>query len=131
MLVKPEECKDELDWLLRCSDCNVNNCSKEDYPPMPLPIPPNYANNLTRRVEMAKKSILLPSYKMVLNEYFLLPVQQSPVLPQHQKIPSCSKSLSCTESESLGDDQIESQSLGAPKDGRGKEQLEISLEVIA
>ena len=74
MQMKLEECKKELDWLLRGL---VNNCSEEDYLPMSLPIRPDYARKLARRAEMAKKSILPPSYKMALNKYFSLPVRQS------------------------------------------------------
>ena len=97
----------------------INDCSEEDYPPiMPLPIPPDYVKRLARSVEMAEKGMLPPSYNMVLNKYLPIPEHQSPVLSQHQEISSCSKSLSCTEPESLGDDQIESESLGAPAYGR-------------
>ena len=67
-----------------------------------LPISPDFAKNLERRVEMVENDIMPPTYKMVLNKYFPLPEHQSPVLPQHQEIPSCSQSLSCIEPELLG-----------------------------
>ena len=53
-----EACRDDLDWLLICHDCIVNNCPEEYYPPMSLPIPPGYTKNLARRAEMVKKGIL-------------------------------------------------------------------------
>ena len=59
MLVELEECRKELDLLLRYHGCIINNCPKEDYPPMPLPIPSDYAENLAR-VETAEKGILAP-----------------------------------------------------------------------
>ena len=82
MLVELEECRKELDLILRYHDCIINNCP-EYYPLMPLPIPPGSAKTLARRVEMAEKGILPPSYNMVLNKYFPPPVHQSPVLSQH------------------------------------------------
>ena len=40
MLTELEKCKNELGWLVRYEECIVNNCSDEDFPPMPLRIPP-------------------------------------------------------------------------------------------
>ena len=91
MLVELEKCRNELDWLLICSDRKVNNCPKEDYLPMPLPIPPDYVKNVERRVEIAKKDTLPPSDKMVLKKHFPLPARQTPVHPQHPEILSCSQ----------------------------------------
>ena len=82
-------------------------------------------------MEIAKKSILPPSYKMVLNKHFPLPpARQSSVYPQHPEISSCSQlPVSCTEPDSLGDDQTKSASCGAQVDGRKEEQLETLLAV--
>ena len=35
-------CRDDSDWLIRCSHCAVNNFPKECCPSMPLPIHPDY-----------------------------------------------------------------------------------------
>ena len=77
---------------------------------------------------MARKSILPPTLKSTLKTYNPLPVCQSPV-PQHPKIPYCSSPLPCTEPESSGGDQTESDSLGAPVDGLKEELSEIPLAV--
>ena len=119
-----EECRKELDWLLKGL---VDNCPEEDYLPMFLPIRPDYAKKLARRAEMAKKSILPPSYKMDLNKYFPLPVRQSPV-PQHPEIPSYSLSPPCTNLESSEDGQTESNFLEAQTNKRQEEQLKTSLD---
>ena len=42
MLMKLEKCRNELGWLVRYEECVVNNCPEEDFPPMPLPVPPDY-----------------------------------------------------------------------------------------
>ena len=101
---------------------------------MPLPIPSDYAKNLIRKWEMARKGILPPTFKMIIKKYCPLPdrppARQSPVHLQHPEILSCSQSpMPCTEPESLGDDQTDSASLGAQADGRNEEQLETSLVV--
>ena len=77
---------------------------------------------------MAAKGILPPTLKMILRKHYPLPVRQSPVLP-HPEIPSPSSSLPCTEPESSGEDQTESDSLGAPVDGPREEQSETPLAV--
>ena len=89
---------------------------------------PDCTNSLTRRWEIARKGILPPTFKVILEKCYPLPVRQSPVLP-HPEIPSCSSSLPCTEPESSGDGQTESDSLGAPVDEPKEEQPEIPLAV--
>ena len=32
-------CRDDLNWLMRCLHCAVNNYPKYHYPTMPLPVP--------------------------------------------------------------------------------------------
>ena len=39
MLMELENCRNELGWLIRRHNCIIDNCTEEDYPPMPLPIP--------------------------------------------------------------------------------------------
>ena len=78
---------------------------------------------------MAKKGILPPILKMIVNKYYPLRAHPSPVFLQHSEISSCSKSMLCTEPESLGDNQTESASLGGQADGRKGEQLETSFTV--
>ena len=106
MLMEFENCRDELGWLIRRHNCIVDTCCPEkDYPPMPLPIPPGYTDNLERRMRKAVKGILPTTIKMILKTHYPLPARQAPVHPQQQKIPSCSPSpMPRTKPESLGDD---------------------------
>ena len=71
---------------------------------------------------------------MILNHYYPLldrqPTRQSPVHPQHSEVISWSQSpMSCTEPESLRDDQSKSASRGADADGRKEEQVETVFTV--
>ena len=93
---------------------------------MPLPIPPDYAKNLIRRWEMEKKGISPPTLKVPFKYYYPLPVHH-PLVPPRPEIQTCSSSLPCTEPELSGDDQTESESLGAPVGKQEVEKLEISL----
>ena len=86
MQMELEACKDEVDWLIRCDNCAAYNCPKEEYPPRPLPIPPDYIDNLQSRLGKVVKGILPPTLKMILKTYY-----QAPVHPQQQEIPSCSQ----------------------------------------
>ena len=43
--IELKACLDEVNWMIRCHNCAANNCSKEEYPPRPLPIPPDYIDN--------------------------------------------------------------------------------------
>ena len=124
-----EGCKDECKCLIRYNHCMANNCPKEYCPPMPVPIPPDYAKILMRKWEMAKKSILPHALKMTLKTYYPLPVHQPPVPPPPEILP-CSSPLPCNEPESSGDDQTDSDSLREPADGQEEERLEIALVVL-
>ena len=72
MYMELEACWNESRRLLRCHECIVNNIPEEYCPPMTLPIPLDYVDNLGRRSEMARKDILPPPLKMILNTYFPL-----------------------------------------------------------
>ena len=79
-------CRDELDWLIRCHNCTAYNCPEEEYSSRPLPIPPDYIENLQSRLGKVMKVILPPTLKIILKTYY-----QAPVHPQHQKMSSCSQ----------------------------------------
>ena len=63
-------CWDELDGLIRCHNCAAYNFPKEEYPPRPLPIPPDYIDNLQSRLGKVKKGILPPALKMIFKTYY-------------------------------------------------------------
>ena len=50
-----EKCRNELGWLARYEKCIVNNCPKEYFPLMPLPIPPGYTKKNGAESENGQK----------------------------------------------------------------------------
>ena len=57
MQMELKACWNELDWLIRCHNCAAYNCPEEEYPPRPLPILPDYIDNLQSRLGKVKKGI--------------------------------------------------------------------------
>ena len=41
-----EACQEEIVWMIRCQIYEALNRPQEEYPARPLPIPPNYIDNL-------------------------------------------------------------------------------------
>ena len=70
MQIELEACLDELVWLIRCHNCAAYNCPEEEYPPRPLPIPPDiyiyiyiieyYVDNLQSRLVEVEKAYYHP-----------------------------------------------------------------------
>ena len=75
-----ESCLEEINWMVRCHNCEALNCPQEEYPARPLPIPPNYINNLQRRLIKVKKRILPPTLKMI-KMYCPPPASSAPKTP--------------------------------------------------
>ena len=46
MQLKLETYLEEINWIIRCHNCEALNCPQEEHPARPLPIPPNYIDNL-------------------------------------------------------------------------------------
>ena len=65
--------------MIRRHNCSAFNFLQEEYPPRPLPIPPDYIDNLQSRLVKVKKSILPPTVKMILKTHYHLPAHQAPV----------------------------------------------------
>ena len=82
MSMELEACWNENEWLFKCYECIVSNIPEEYCPPMPLPIPPDYAHNLGMRSKMAITDTLPPPLNMILNTYHLLPSQPPRPSPQ-------------------------------------------------
>ena len=72
MQMELKACFDQIDWMIRCHNCEAFNCPQEEYLPRPLSIPPDYIDNLQSRLVKVKKGILPPTLKMV------LPAHQAP-----------------------------------------------------
>ena len=77
MQMELKACLDEVDWTIICHNCAAFNCPQEEYPPRPLPIPPDYNDNLQSRLINVKKGILLPTLKMSIRRIFEHPFVHS------------------------------------------------------
>ena len=116
-------CCDEFGWLIRCFHYAINNYLEEYYPPIPLPVPPDYFKNLSKRAEMAEETIPPPTLNIVLKIHDPLLVKNQPLIPPSLDIPLLSPSpLPSAEPELLGDDQIETEQafLARADDGTGE-----------
>ena len=78
MKLELEACLEEVCWSIRCYNCMVLGCPQEEYPARLLPtLPPNYEDNLQKRLRRAQKGIFPASLKMILNSEYQLPVLRS------------------------------------------------------
>ena len=84
MLIELENCRNELRWMIRRDKCIVDNCLEEDHAIMHLPVPPDYTENLERRMRTAAKGILPPTIKMILKTQYPVSACQAPIHPQQQ-----------------------------------------------
>ena len=66
--------RDDFDWLIRCHNCAVDDCPAKEYPPRPLPIPPEYIDNLQMRLGKVMTGILPPTLKTIVKTYYQAPV---------------------------------------------------------
>ena len=101
-------CRNEPDWLIRCSCFAVNTFSEGYCPSVPLAVPPDYHQTLCKRGQMLLKDILPPTLKMILKTSYPLPIKQQPSISPPSDITPSSSLFASAESESLWDDQIES-----------------------
>ena len=69
-------CLNETDWVISGYMCSANKCSEEEYPSRPLPIPPDYIDNLQSRLVEITKGILPPTLKGIPKTYYHLPARQ-------------------------------------------------------
>ena len=77
---------------------------------------------------MAAKGISPPTLNMILKTRYPLPAQHKPQpVSSLSEVQPCPSPFPCAESESLGNDQIETASLEALADGQKEERWEIPL----
>ena len=86
MQLELEACLDEVSWMLRCHNCEVLDCSQEEYPARLLPTPPpSYIDNLQSRLIQTRNGIHPAFLQMILNTKYQPPVQrpapETPVQP--------------------------------------------------
>ena len=79
MQLELEACLDEINWMVRCHNCEAINCPQEEYPARPLPIPPDYINNLQSRLTKVKKGIRPSTLKMILKTHYHFPARSAPI----------------------------------------------------
>ena len=77
MQLELEACLEEINWMIRCHNCEALNCPQEEYPARLLPTPPlSYIDNLQSRLIKVRKGIFPASLKMILKTNDPLPVRR-------------------------------------------------------
>ena len=77
MQLELEACLEEINWMIRCHNCEALNCPQEEYPARLLPTPPpSYIDNLQSRLIKVRKGIFPASLKMILKTNYPLPVRR-------------------------------------------------------
>ena len=72
-----EACLEEVNWMIRCPNCEALNCPQEEYPARLLPTPPpSCIDNLQSRLIKVRNGIFPASLKMILKTNYPLPVRR-------------------------------------------------------
>ena len=78
MQLELEACEEEIIWMIRCHGYKALNRPQEEYPARPLPIPPNYIDNLHSRLIKVKQGVMSPTLKILLKTRYHLPAPTKP-----------------------------------------------------
>ena len=73
MQLELEAYQEEIVWMIRCHNCEALNRPEEEYPARPLPIPPNYIDNLHSRLIKVQQGVWPTTLKMILKTRYNLP----------------------------------------------------------
>ena len=94
MQLEIEACLEEVNWMIRCHNCEALNCPQEKHPARLLPTPPpSYIDNLQSRLITVRKGICPASLKMIMKTKYPLPerrlapetsVQPDDVIGEHR-----------------------------------------------
>ena len=77
MQLEHEACLEEVNWMIRCHNCEALNCPQEEYPARLLPTPPpSYIDNLQSRLIKVWKEIFRASLEMILKTNYHIPVRR-------------------------------------------------------
>ena len=77
MQLKLEKSLEELNWMIRCHNCEALNCPQEEYPASFLPTPPpSYIDNVQNRLIKVQEGIYPASLKMILKLNYHIPVRR-------------------------------------------------------
>ena len=74
MQLELEARQEEIAWMIACHNCEALNRPLEEYPARPLPIPPNYIDNLHSRLIKVQQGVLPPTLKMIMKTRYDLPL---------------------------------------------------------
>ena len=90
MQLELEACQEEIVWMITCHNCEALNRPLEEYSARPLPISPNYIDNLHSRLIKVQQEVLPPTFKVAVNTIvprppFFLFVPQNPHCYTHKK----------------------------------------------
>ena len=72
------EAGQEIAWMITCHNCEALNRPLEEYPASPLPISPNYIDNLHSRLIKVQQGVLPPTLKMITKTHYNLPPPTTP-----------------------------------------------------
>ena len=76
MQLELEACLEEVNWMIRCHNCEALNCPQKEYPARLLPTPPpSYTDNLQSRLIKVRKGVFPASLKIILKTNHPLPVR--------------------------------------------------------
>ena len=79
MQLELKACLEEVNWMIRCHNCEAPNCPQDEYPARLLPTPPpSYIDNLQSRLIKVQKEIFPASLEMILKTNYHLPVWRPP-----------------------------------------------------
>ena len=78
MQLEFESCLEEINWMIRCHNCEALNYPHEEYPARRLPFPQNYIDHLRSGLIKVKKGILPPTLKIVIKTYYPPPTSPAP-----------------------------------------------------
>ena len=73
MQLELEACQEEIAWMIAYHNCEALNRPLEEYPARPLPIPPNYIDNLHSRLIKVQQGVLPPTLKMIMKTHYDFP----------------------------------------------------------
>ena len=69
-------CLEEVNWMIRCHNCEALNCPQEEYPARLFPTsPPSYIDNLQSKLIKARNGVLPAPLKMILKTNYPLTVR--------------------------------------------------------
>ena len=77
MQLELEACLEEVNWMIRCHNCEAHICPQKEHPTRLLPTPPpSYIDNLQSRLIKVRKGIFPAYLKMIPKTCYHFPVRR-------------------------------------------------------